>query len=93
MCRWICPSYLNNMQLTCATSFRGAFPNIEKYADAHTDTLSMSTSDDTLTLDIADDGAGFDLETAELGRGYRLPNIKDRAERLGGMRLIESVLG
>ena len=29
----------------------------------------MSISDDTLTLDIADDGDGFDLETAELGRG------------------------
>ena len=47
-----------------------AFPNILKYADAHTVTLSMSTSDDTLTLVIADDGAGFYLETAELGRGY-----------------------
>ena len=64
-----------------------------KYANAHTGTLSMSTSDDSLTLVIADDGAGFYLETAELGRGYGLPNIKDRAERLGGMRLIESVLG
>lgn len=69
-----------------------AFPNILKYADAHTVTLSMSTSDDTLTLVIADYRAGFYLETAELGRGYGLPNIKDRAERLGGMLFIESVL-
>lgn len=73
--------------------FQESFSNIEKYANAQTVTLSMSISDDTLTLDIADDGAGFDLETAELGRGYGLPNIKDRAERLGGMLLIESAVG
>ena len=30
--------------------FQEAFPNIEKYADAHTVTLSISTSNDTLTL-------------------------------------------
>jgi len=73
--------------------FQESFSNIEKYANAKTVTLSVSISDDTLTLDIADDGDGFDLETAELGRGYGLPNIKDRAERLGGMLLIESALG
>ena len=73
--------------------FQESFSNIEKYANAKTVTLSVSISDDTLTLDIADDGDGFDLETAELGRGYGLPNIKDRAERLGGMLLIESAVG
>jgi signal transduction histidine kinase len=73
--------------------FQEAFSNIEKYANATTVTLSLTISEDTLTLDIADDGVGFDLETAELGRGYGLPNIKDRAERLGGMLLIESALG
>jgi len=73
--------------------FQESFSNIEKYANAKTVTLSVSISDDTLTLDIADDGDGFDMETSELGRGYGLPNIKDRAERLGGMLLIESALG
>ena len=73
--------------------FQESFSNIEKYANAKTVTLSVSISDDTLTLDIADDGDGFDLETAELGRGYGLPNIKDRAERLGGMLPIESAVG
>ena len=71
----------------------GVIFNIEKSANAKTVTLSVSISDDTLMLDIADDGDGFDLETAELGRGYGLPNIKDRAERLGGMLLIESAVG
>lgn len=73
--------------------FQEAFSNIEKYANAATVTVSLTISDETLTLDIADDGDGFDLESAELGRGYGLPNIKDRAERLGGMLLIESAPG
>jgi len=44
-------------------------------------------------LTINDDGDGFDLETAELGRGYGLPNIKDRAERLGGVLYITTAPG
>ena len=38
-------------------------------------------------------GMGSIWKRPELGRGYGLPNIKDRAERLGGMLLIESALG
>ena len=44
-------------------------------------------------MTIADDGVGFKPETAELGRGYGLPNIKDRAERLGGVLHIASSPG
>ncbi len=73
--------------------FQESFSNIDKYANAKTVTLLVSISDDTLTLDIADDRDGFDLETAELGRRYGLLNIKDWAERLGGMLLIESAVG
>ena len=51
--------------------------------------LAVSDSDLTIT----NDGAGFDLETAELDRGYGLPNIKDRAERLGGVLRITSSPG
>ena len=50
-------------------------------------------SDGYLNLEIADDGVGFDLEEAELGRGYGLPNIKDRAERLGGILIVDSSPG
>ena len=53
----------------------------------------MATREGDFYLAIADDGDGFDLETAELGRGYGLPNIKDRAERLGGVLYIESSPG
>ena len=33
------------------------------------------------------------METAELGRGYGLPNIQERAERLGGVLYINSSRG
>ena len=55
--------------------------------------MSLVSREGDIYLTIADDGDGFDLETAELGRGYGLPNIKDRAERLGGALHIESSLG
>ena len=73
--------------------FQEAFSNIEKYSKAKTVSVSLAVSDGNLSLDIVDDGQGFDLEKSELGRGYGLPNIKDRAERLGGMLLIESSPG
>ena len=49
--------------------------------------------DGDICLTITDDVDGFDLETAELDRGYGLPNIKDRAERLGDVLYIYSAPG
>ena len=70
-----------------------SFSNIEKYAHAQKVSISLGVYDGDICLTIADDGVGFDLETAELGRGYGLPNIKDRAERLGGILYIDSAAG
>ena len=55
--------------------------------------MSLATREGDIYLAIADDGDGFDLETSELGRGYGLPNIKDRAERSGGVLYIENSPG
>jgi signal transduction histidine kinase len=70
-----------------------AFSNIEKYAQARQVSLSLEISNGRLNLTIADDGVGFDPEKAELGKGYGLPNIKDRAEGLGGILLIDTSPG
>ena len=70
-----------------------SFSNIEKYAHAKQVSVSLAVRDGDICLTITDDGVGFDLETAELGRGYGLPNIKDRAERLGGVLYIDSSPG
>ena len=73
--------------------FQESFSNIEKYAKAKNVSVKIGRSQDEIQLTIADDGVGFELETAELGRGYGLPNIKDRAERLGGILEIETAPG
>ena len=70
-----------------------SFSNIEKYATAKNVSMSLATREGDIYLAIAGDGDGFDLETAELGRGYGLPNIKDRAERSGGVLYIENSPG
>ena len=70
-----------------------SFSNIEKYAHAKNVLVSLAVCEGDICLTIADDGDGFDPETAELGRGYGLPNRKDRAERLGGVLYIESSPG
>ena len=70
-----------------------SFSNIEKYANAKNVSMSLATREGDIYLVIADEGDGFDLETSELDRGYGLPNIKDRAERLGGVLYIESSSG
>lgn len=69
-----------------------SFSNIEKYSHAKNVTVSLGTRGSDICLAISDDGNGFDVETAELGRGYGLPNIKDRAERLGGVCYVHSTL-
>ena len=61
-----------------------AFSNIENYAAASNISISVGSTGRDLNLEITDNGVGFDLEKAEMGRGYGLSNIKDRAERLAG---------
>ena len=73
--------------------FQEAFSNIEKYSRAKAVSLSLAVQDGCLCLDLADDGVGFDPHEAELSPGYGLPNIKDRAERLGGVLMVESSPG
>ena len=73
--------------------FQEAFSNIEKYAKAGRVSVSLVVVGGDLHLRITDDGVGFDLEKAEMGRGFGLSNIKDRAERLGGLLITDSTPG
>ena len=72
-----------------------SFSNIEKYSQGYANNVSVALGvpGDDISLTITDYGDGFELETAELGRGYRLPNIKDWAKRLGGILHIDSAPG
>ena len=70
-----------------------AFSNIEKYAQASKVSVSLATYDAAFNLQICDDGVGFETEKAEIGLGFGLSNIKDRAERLGGVLALETAPG
>ncbi|KAF0846517.1 sensor histidine kinase [Nocardia caishijiensis] len=75
---------------------QGALANVREHAEASTATLTLTTLDDQVVLDVADNGCGFDPE--DLGdpaehRGHGLPAIRARAGQLGGTCAIESAPG
>jgi PAS domain S-box-containing protein len=71
--------------------------NIVKHARAKNATISIKRDDDTVRIDIEDDGIGFDsseLEASETGsRGFGLFSIRERLSPLGGHFEIESEPG
>src|SRR5262249_54798642 len=74
-----------------------ALANVRKHAHARHVQVSISASDDFLTLDVQDDGMGFDAripETAKAGgAGFGLRGLSERVQALGGSLTIESERG
>jgi signal transduction histidine kinase len=69
-----------------------ALNNVLKHAHAQHVHVRLAVASDRATLDVADDGIGFDpaLQGAD---GYGLPGMRERAKRLGGTLQIVSALG
>jgi signal transduction histidine kinase len=74
-----------------------AFSNVLRHARATTVSVRMACSRRRFTLDIRDDGVGFDPEATgdrgRRGRAQGLDNILRRAELLGGRIEVESAPG
>jgi signal transduction histidine kinase len=68
-----------------------ALQNIQKYAQASSATVRLREDGDQLSVEVADDGRGFDLSTTIRGNG--LTNMEDRLEALGGTLYIASSPG
>ena len=68
-----------------------ALQNVSKYAAASTATVRLARTDDELTFEVSDDGAGFDPSTTSYGTG--LQGMADRLAALGGELRVESVPG
>ncbi len=68
--------------------FKEAMNNCVKYADSKKVGLHMKTSEKYATIELKDDGKGFDVASRSNGRG--LKNMKDRADKINA-QLIMSI--
>ncbi|MQA94474.1 MAG: sensor histidine kinase [Streptosporangiales bacterium] len=69
-----------------------ALANAGRYAHAGRVGVTLSYMDDEITLDVRDDGRGFD-PAAVAGHGFGLAGMRARAERLAGSLEVESAPG
>jgi signal transduction histidine kinase len=74
-----------------------AFSNVLRHAHAHRVTVRMACTQGRFTLELRDDGAGFDpdavIERGRRGRAQGLANVRRRAELLDATLRIESEPG
>ena len=67
-----------------------ALQNVQKYASASAVEVRLREAGGQISVDVVDDGDGFDTATATRGAG--LTNMDDRLDALGGMLHVESTL-
>lgn len=75
---------------------QSALANVAEHADAEHARVTLTFEPDSVTLDVADDGVGFDPAAATErpgGRGFGLPAIRSRTDELGGAVALESAPG
>ncbi|GHH54006.1 sensor histidine kinase [Lentzea cavernae] len=74
---------------------QGAVANVFEHSGAGRVAITLSYLGDAVSMDVVDDGCGFDpaeVEPAE-GRGYGLASIRGRITELGGTVSVESAPG
>jgi glucose-6-phosphate-specific signal transduction histidine kinase len=67
-----------------------ALSNVVKHAHATQVDVSLQQPDGRLTLEVRDDGRGFDTDA---GRGLGLTGLADRLDIVGGSLAVESAAG
>ncbi|MER5731285.1 sensor histidine kinase [Streptomyces sp. NPDC002138] len=75
---------------------QSALANVVRHAGAGRAELTLTFMEASVTLDIVDDGRGFDPAAARSGGGgggFGLPAMRSRAETLGGIFTVESAPG
>ncbi|MGW1213135.1 sensor histidine kinase [Streptomyces sp. NPDC002499] len=78
---------------------QGALANVREHAAATRAALTLTWLDDQVSLDVADNGRGFDPTAApptgvsDRSRGHGLPAMRIRARQSGGTLTVESTPG
>jgi signal transduction histidine kinase len=70
-----------------------ALANVSKYAQARRVSMQLFAAPDEVTLEIADDGVGFDPQMLEATPGFGLKSLVERARGLGGWAEIAAAPG
>jgi len=70
--------------------FREALSNIEKHADASLVEVGLTWNEDDLTLMVADNGRGFQIEDLNPSDHYGLRFMRERIETLNGFFEVQS---
>ncbi len=87
----------NEVEAALFRAVQEAITNIVKHARAETVLIQCALGPQGVTIEIEDDGEGFDPEsisgTAVGGRGLGLAGIRERLDLLGGSAIIESAPG
>ncbi|NRQ33165.1 sensor histidine kinase [Nonomuraea sp. NN258] len=72
---------------------QGALANAREHAGASRIIVTLAYLDGEVTLDVYDDGVGFDQAVSDPGRGYGLRAMRDRLAEVGGTLVVESAPG
>jgi signal transduction histidine kinase len=82
-------------EVTLLRAAQESLANVARHASAGRVGLTLSYMPDVVTLDVRDDGVGFDPATGRTGGdgGYGLTAMRQRAQRLGGTMELETGTG
>jgi len=70
-----------------------ALVNVTKHATARQLTVTLVPNNGRLTLQVADDGCGFELDRVDDEHHFGLKGMRERAEMIGGVLTVESQPG
>lgn len=85
-----------DVEVTLLRAAQEALANVAKHARAGRVGLTLSYMEDVVTLDVRDDGVGFEpgaLPTGGAGGGFGLAGMRQRVQRLAGRLDVESEPG
>ncbi|HEX5202972.1 MAG TPA: sensor histidine kinase [Actinoplanes sp.] len=86
-------SLLPEIEMTLLRTAQEALANVARHASATRVFLTLSYMEDVVTLDVRDDGVGFDVSVYPEISSYGLTAMRDRVLRVAGSLEVESEPG